>query len=238
MKNIYKTIAVCSLVVTLFSCEKRSDKYADENTAPSGTISSKLNIWSDSDDYTNVIIDSLKNQNEYKIAYRYFDNAGQTQLKISKPEFGKVLYQGIEITYDSYFDVSNNYDKYSYVSDSLGNEQIDFTVKDPYDLEQNSTLFLYVFKNLLPTTSFEMVGLNNLESLEYKIDASKSFDADDKFGGGLVLFQYVIDNDTTYHPYNTMNYIFPEIRDYVISVKAMDSDSIWSPYQTIGVFTP
>lgn len=239
MKNTFKIIYVAILITVFVSCEKRTDFYGDENIAPSISISSVNNSWSQSDDYFYIINDSLKKGNDYALAFRHFDNLGKQKIKVSQPSQGKFYLWGDEIDYDTFFIHNKNYDMFSYVNnDSLITEHITLSVIDPYDREGSCILNLTVFDNLLPYANFQINSLDNLNPLEYEIDASSSFDSDLKYGGGLINYEYVVDNDTTYDPYNKMNYIFPEVRNYVVSVRAMDNDSVWSDFVTIADFQP
>ena len=237
MKNLKYIILLVGLFV-LFSCEKRYDANKDENTGPSIEIQNK-NPLLEIEDWSHNLTDSLKNGYNYEFSLRSFDNKGDRQLKIDKPLNGQVFRYGKEVVYDVYTNITTDYiGGFTYISSSNINDNISLSVIDPYKLEQKATIKITKFENLLPNSDLKLIHLNNLDVFEYQIDASSSFDGDQNYGGEIINYQYVIDNDTNYHPYETMNYIFPLDKEYIVSVRVMDNNNQWSDFKSIANFRP
>jgi hypothetical protein len=103
--------------------------------------------------------------------------------------------------------------------------------------ESLSLLFsLFVFDNLYPTCKMDIKEVKELSEYEYLIDLSKSFDADAKFGGNIISYEYKINNyyflvtekSAIYH-------IFPAAGTYDIKCRVKDNDGAWSPTVTTKI---
>jgi len=71
------------------------------------------------------------------------------------------------------------------------------------------------------------------DPLEYIIDASESFDRDQKFGGGITGYEYTFLGKTILIEDSSIPVVFPAADNYDISVRVMDNDSQFGEVVTI-----
>lgn len=117
-----------------------------------------------------------------------------------------------------------------------GTHILNFTINDVFDQEASITLDLYAFENITPVSRFELVKPEvQHDPLEYLIDASSSYDPDEKFGGGITSYEYAFLGKRVELSLSVIGIIFPEPGTYDISVRVKDSDGEWSD-KTIRAF--
>ncbi|MEQ8879034.1 MAG: hypothetical protein RLQ12_05345 [Cyclobacteriaceae bacterium] len=79
----------------------------------------------------------------------------------------------------------------SYRPSHSGTHILLFNIWDSFGQEASATLDLFTFENLPPVSQFELVKpAVQHDPLEYQIDASSSYDPDEKFGGGIISYEY------------------------------------------------
>jgi hypothetical protein len=107
---------------------------------------------------------------------------------------------------------------------------------DYYNESISLLISLYVFDNLYPTCKIDVKEVKEVSAYEYLIDLSSSFDADEKYGGNIVTYEYKIGNyyflttekDAIYH-------IFPTAGNYDVKCRVKDNDGAWSDVVTTKV---
>jgi hypothetical protein len=233
---IQRIIAISALLTVLVSCDKRQDYWELRNETPGIPISTSANFWSHNDDYRFSIDDSVKIGFNYHMSYAKWDDSESLEIKISDPAHGTMDIDGDAITYDEYFVLPHNYGVINYTPTDIGFESIQIMARDNYGKETTTSVDLFVFENFLPEAALTVTHVNNIDYREYEIDASQSYDPDAAYGGGVIGYEYSIDTDTTFYPYNKMSYVFPANGTYVVSVRLMDNDSTWGAYATLGGF--
>ncbi len=108
--------------------------------------------------------------------------------------------------------------------------QMTFSAQDQLNRVSNAYFQVLVFKNLPPITSFTVSPVQVLDSLEYLIDASQSYDEDRDFGGGIVQYTYVIENDTIETSLNQIKHIFSMPGIFTIAVRTKDNEGAYSAW--------
>ncbi|MEQ9218933.1 MAG: hypothetical protein RLO17_12875 [Cyclobacteriaceae bacterium] len=110
-----------------------------------------------------------------------------------------------------------------------GTHILNFSIVDVFDQEASITLDLYAFENIVPVSRFEIVKPEvQHDPLEYMIDASSSYDPDEKFGGGIISYEYSFLGKTVKLSMSVIGVIFPEPGTYDIGVRVKDNDGKWS----------
>ncbi|MEQ8339156.1 MAG: hypothetical protein RIA62_17475 [Cyclobacteriaceae bacterium] len=109
-----------------------------------------------------------------------------------------------------------------------GSHLLQFKIEDSFGQEASATLNLLAFENLLPVSQFELVKpAVQHDPQEYQIDASSSYDPDEKFGGGIVAYEYTFLGKNVELSSSTLGIIFPETGIYDIGIRVKDNDGEW-----------
>ncbi len=236
MRNMKHYIALILLVVLTQSCDKRLDYWEENNLSPSVPVSSYLNFWSDDSTFTELLVDSLRNTEDYYLVFaRWDDRIDHYKIMISEPSYGNLYYEGEEVIYDTYFDPGVDYGKFRYIPSGTGTDVITITAIDAYERIGKTTFSVLVFDNLPPVIdNITIENIANISPREYEIDVSNSRDLDQKFGGSIYQYEYVVGDDTIRTPNDIINYVFSEAGVYTLSARAQDNEFVWSDYVTLG----
>ncbi|MTI33308.1 hypothetical protein [Xanthovirga aplysinae] len=102
-----------------------------------------------------------------------------------------------------------------------GQHNIVLQAEDAFGEMDQLELNLIVFGNVGPTASFESEKLNHLL---YKFDASNSYDGDERFGGKVMKYTFLIAGQTieAYSP--DINFKFSEVGDYNVGLIVEDNE--------------
>lgn len=120
---------------------------------------------------------------------------------------------------------------------SNGLSKFDIFSIDKFGKSKVAHLNLLNFSNLLPIASFEITQPNIVDDLEICISAKNSYDRDTHFGGKIINYKYIINNDyEVITPISEINYIFSLSGMKKISVAVQDNDSAWSETITKTLF--
>lgn len=206
------------LVSSILGCDKRKDFYGDINSAPKIEMRKK-----DVGSYSTGLNDSIK-----KLFPDYY-----LDLRVTDEENLSFNYSLMTAT-DKYMRLSDNAVKFTPDTSKSGVHSMVFTVTDAYEAAGTSTASFVIFDNLSPVALFQTTKIAVYDPLEYNIDASSSFDRDSKYGGQIVEYEFVI--NTSYKvntQFNNINYIFPSIGNYTISIRVKDNNGIWSATKQI-----
>lgn len=215
-KSNYLLLAV--LVSSIFACDKRKDFYGDINSAPKIEMRKK-----GTGSYSTGLNDSIK-----KLFPDYY-----LDLKVIDEENLAFNYSLLNTT-DKYVRLSENAVKFTPDTSKLGIHSIVFTASDAYEAAGTSTASFVIFDNLAPVALFKTTKIAVYDPLEYNIDSSTSFDRDYKYGGQIVEYEFTI--NTTYKvntQFNNINYIFPSMGNYTISIRVKDNNGVWSAVKQV-----
>lgn len=109
-----------------------------------------------------------------------------------------------------------------------GRIEIRFTVVDAFNETIEGMFTLVAFDNLSPVADLVNRKIGALGDLDFEIDASGSFDKDQRFGGGIVKYEYEIEDIKIETNRNQIRHIFRQVGFYVIRVRVQDNDGTWS----------
>lgn len=213
-----KYLSIFFLAVILVGCDTRKDMYSDLNLNPQVEIKKSASAGQ----YVTELSDSVKRDfNTYILDYILKDEEDLSVSIVSN------------VSSDAITTINGNHAQIKFDQNVIGKHTISFISKDTYSKEGKATATIEVFVNLPPVADFEVIKKAVFDPLEYTIDASGSFDRDYKYGGGLKSFEFIINNSyKTTIANNNLNYIFPSEGNYTISVRALDTDGVWSSYKT------
>jgi hypothetical protein len=100
---------------------------------------------------------------------------------------------------------------------------------DGFSRVSNLDMKVFCFSNWNPVASLNVSVIDGFEVL---IDARSSYDADSRFGGGIVKYEYII-NDVTYQSEKaSLNYVYGSSGLKTVRLRVQDSDSVWSDWVT------
>lgn len=123
--------------------------------------------------------------------------------------------------------VNNN--QISVIPSTIEQSYYNLSVVDPFEKSSEASVNLTVFKNLIPICEFKDSIIAQLSPYQVQINASGSYDQDEKWGGAVVKYSYQIDNNYTCNTtLSTIDFIFDGPGQKSITVKVQDNDSAWS----------
>jgi hypothetical protein len=218
----------CCLII---SCDSRIDELDQFNDSPYFLLNTTDTVTS--------ITDSLKlSQGSYVIAPRVIDgNNNIAEIIISRSAGdGDFRVNGMSI--DQSLAVSYNVNSMTYHPRSHGQHSFTITAKDAFGLTADLSVNLTVFVNIPPTLVVEIIKPSGAGPFERLIDASKSFDGDERFGGSIVEYEYTFLNIKRNIQEPTQTVIFPEEGNYNIQVRIRDNDNVWTDLQTTPLQIP
>jgi hypothetical protein len=222
-----KSILYIFIGLSIVSCNNRLDPLKEANTSPLFNVNGANNIWASEEakEYSTIINDSVKIFRTYSFNYKIEEEEQATVFLKTDGFKGKTEYESESIGDSVEIIVGEGILEYTPYIEGLNS--FNYTITDPYKNSSAVSINLTCFENLLPVSDFEVTleGIN--DPLEYRIDSRSSFDADAKFGGGLLRYRLMIDLDTIYNPSGLFHYIFNQQGNYTIGVQVMDNDSIW-----------
>lgn len=144
-------------------------------------------------DGSTVLNDTVKLNHVYDFAIVPFDHNGDLKDVRFRKRLG---YDGISIQDKIILDseIKRNTDtiQLSYEPLTIGNQSIFIDVSDSFDKSNNIELKLFVFDNLVPVADFKVT---NQTSNSISVNASASYDKDEKWGGEIVEYKWYIDEN-------------------------------------------
>lgn len=109
-----------------------------------------------------------------------------------------------------------------------GLTRIIFKATDQLHNSNSSAIELLAFKNLLPVVDLKVSPVKIIDPLEYLLDASKSYDPDHNFGGGIIQYIYQVDGQTISTSKDQIKHIFSAPGVYTVTIQAKDNDNGYS----------
>ncbi|MFM8914622.1 MAG: hypothetical protein ACKOE6_17140, partial [Flammeovirgaceae bacterium] len=113
---------------------------------------------------------------------------------------------------------------YSFKPDSIGSYQLIFKVTDSKSRSDEAIARITAFDNLLPVAFFNISYSDKTsDKHSFKLDASKSFDRDAKFGGKIISYSWFVNNQ---FPSNSNPILYTTLQNgtYLIGVGVTDND--------------
>lgn len=215
-----------------FSCDDRKDYLELNNVDPQVEIHGASNAWNNTPVFQTTLVDSVKLGFDYNISYRVNDESRYANLSYLAPGATIKTISGSDLN-----EVGEGVDKIGELRCStniVGPVTITLASEDPHGSGSTAIVELESFYNLLPVADFEVDRTDVLSDYEIEIDASASFDRDEKYGDGVHYYQFIINNDTTNYPSSNFRYTFPgPSTGVIICVRVKDNTGEWSGYKTI-----
>lgn len=228
-KYIYFLICIAFL-----SCDKREDFYENTNS-PVQTVLTLNNEYSSQTSTISenglIIKDTLKIGFDYNFSVTIDDE--YESVKCSFTGDGSFMVNN-EI-YSDEVDLSVGTHHFKWADNVEGDRMFRLTFKDVYDVERTYEFYIYVFENWAPSIAWNVVHVGDLSPL-HKRFVITGHDNDFMYGGEIIYYQIIVNNDTTNYHHPNMDYVFPSAGYYSIGVRAMDSNNQWSNFPIINNF--
>jgi hypothetical protein len=164
--------------------------------------------------------------NEYYVSVdeKYTGSLGSILLNGNSVDHGESIFvDGKYFTLGIIADQAKKYEGYLVIGDNTDDKIFPFSI--------------VAFENMLPVAKLNISKLALNSPYEISIDATQSFDQDNKFGGEIVEWEYTIGNFYTYTTteYSSIYHILPTSGSYTISLRVRDNDGAWSNtiYETV-----
>ena len=109
----------------------------------------------------------------------------------------------------------------------MGVNTIRFTVLDKFKKSSNVMLNLTAFQNMSPYAEFTYKLLRVNSPYEYELNASPSFDKDEKYGGAIVTYRWTINGVSKDTDKEIFPWVFPSPGNYTVRLEVKDNDGQW-----------
>jgi len=200
------------LFLTISSCSRSTDYYVDEvNNPPVLKVKGPF----DSDFIERKSLDSVKiSQEEYTLFFLIEDEEPLNLVDV-------------ESSVKSNTDIN----KISFYPDKEAVAEINLKINDSFLSEDTLRFRLCCFENIPPVAKLRIYNPSDYKTpLQKTLDASASFDRDEKYGGEIKRYRFSIEG----FPFqietaqSTIEHVFASYGSYQIGVEVMDNDSAWS----------
>jgi hypothetical protein len=192
-------------VIFLISCNDLEDYYQSMNKAP---------VLDFTDIQNDLLEDSIKIGNTLNVPYQIKD---EEKLKIS-------------LELDTFCRVVDDGTNLEFTAAHKGIENVTAKVTDSYSLSDSKSIKLTVFDNLPPVAKFSYVITQLDNSYFLTLDASLSYDKDEKFGGAIVSYEFSINNFTKEQSSPTLKYSINKGAVNTVKVRVKDNNNQWSNF--------
>lgn len=230
MKNLVLFVVAGFVVL---SCDKRNDIYASRNQNPvtEVTLLNSHSIASATWLSDTVVVDTLKMGNYYRFKLNVTDESHT--MKFSYSGNGALYKNGELFTASENLEIGEHL--FEWVPGQLGEIPFSIVLTDAYGKSKSYEFRINVFDNMIPEISWIVEHVGLVSPLDKKIVVSGE-DGDELYGGTILYYEYVINQDTTIYPSNEFNHVFAQSGNYRISVRAKDSNNAWSNTVTVDPY--
>jgi len=207
--QLLKFIPTVLVAVLLFSCNETYDPFEGDNLAPKIFTRSPYKR-----DHTFFTADSVKVGHSYDLSVSIEDEGRvEVSTHCTNPVW-KTSYDG---------------ETFSVSPDGLGECDLIVHAKDIYGVEVKATIHLTCFDNIAPVAEASCDVIAILTPYERMINATHSFDPDEKYGGGIEAYEFTIGGiQTAINDDGVLYHIFQGPGQYRIKVRVRDNDGVWS----------
>lgn len=207
--------------ITIISCDDRNKMIQLLDTKPTiyftvkdkniGSLTDSIRLYSNENYYTVNLNVNDKEENIWKLYYKVVQGSAEVFYNKQKLELSSIRSDLKKIPVDVN-------------ALSPGLNIIEITAEDKFMNTATVTLNLFAFSNLKPLAILTATKIGVNSPLEYKLDATKSSDQDQSFGGRVVGYIYEVEGNiiTTTNP--TLNYIFKSPGIYTSHLKVIDNN--------------
>ena len=221
-----RLITVSLFLMALSGCSNRIESIGTIPSFPSVKIIVKSSLKS-------FFRDSIKlsnpNFNTYGIELRLSDSDKyyNSLTYIFEKGNGKLVYRNDTLNI-GLLPFMNYKCLVKFIPGSEGLTRLIFKATDQLNNSNSSALELLTFKNLLPIADLQVSPVKIIDPLEYLLDASRSYDPDHNFGGGIVQYIYQVDGQIIYTSKDQIKHIFSSPGVFTITIQAEDNDGGFS----------
>jgi hypothetical protein len=217
MKNIFNLFI---LSLALISCDNRDRVVENLNSHPEFRFTAGDGLVFE--DSVKVTLKSSKSVSKFEAKINDKDgNLVSFDAKIVQGE-GILLINNAEPTTIIPSEISDL--SISYKPNAIGTHRLSFEVSDAFGEKASVSALIEAFSNLAPVASWKLNSVKILDPLEYEFDASASFDRDQKFGGAIVKYTWLINEKKIETTKSKFNYIFSTTGNHNISLTVTDND--------------
>ncbi|HMO39722.1 MAG TPA: hypothetical protein PKC76_09670 [Saprospiraceae bacterium] len=225
MKAFSIQILFLLTVLAVVSCNKKNRSDGEVGTpfdknAPTIRINNEESLR----DTFKFGIDNL-----YTFQFSIKDDQTARLLSASKLDNGLVLYKGNILNNTSVDITGVEQGELQFRALKAGFFSFAVKVTDPQGLSSFVLVELNALENKLPVPVLELIQTDAVAPGQVRISADKSFDADARWGGKIMKYEYDIEGFyKTETVRNTIDFIFPQAGTYRVSLRVMDNDQAWS----------
>lgn len=207
--RILKYIPILFAAIAMCSCNETYDPFEGDNRAP-----------------------EIRTRSPYQSQYSFFTEdsvkIGHTyELQVSIEDEGRVEVS----THCTNPDWTSAYDGETFSVTPSGGGETDIIVRatDVYLESISARIHIVCFDNIAPVAKASCDVIAILTPYERMINASESFDPDQKYGGGIEAYEFTIGGiQTAINDDGYIYHVFPESGKYRIKVRVRDNDGVWS----------
>lgn len=230
-----KGIYLLALLSLLWSCDKRKDLFRETNQGSNVlvTLNNPQSPVSSEKISETEFIDTTKLSKLYRFSINLSDESDYVMIEFIGS--GTMHMDGNPLS-GSAVEAVVGLHNFEWQAPAVGNHDVTIKLTDVYDVVTEVKFHLHVFTNLIPTVIWQVQDVGNVSPLEKKIVVN-GLDQDQLYGGGILYYEYVINQDTTYYPTNQFYYVFPSAGNYLISVRAKDNDNEWSAASVVSNYS-
>lgn len=229
--NLPKTLFLLAIVAAIFAtaCNKKNRK-AEEVGTPYDKNAPTIKV-NNEDKWRDTF--KFNTNNFYTVEFSIKDDQKERQLGASKVENGLVLYKG-NVLNNTSVDVSSvESGQLQFQALKPGFFSFVLTVKDPQGLASNAVVELNALENQLPVSILGLKQTNEVTPYQVKITGADSYDADARWGGKVMKYEYDIEGFyKTETVRNAIDFIFPKPGVYKVGLRVLDNDNAWSTQVT------
>jgi hypothetical protein len=232
MKLLINSIILAGLLL-FYSCDNRDIYVEPLNIAPEISFAGS---GTDKTVFTDSVKLSLKNKGKFSEFQITFSDKNQNlkEVKFELEGAGKLFQDDKETGAD--LNISGGKNQMRFEPSALGLHKLRFTAKDKADKKSTATASIYAFSNFTPDAKIKINSVKVQSVYEYELDASGSFDRDEKWGGGIVSYTFFINDRKIAETRSAkIKYIFPEAGNYNLRVIVKDQEGTTSTDAKQGV---
>ena len=204
------------ILVLLNACNTSDDYFKKLNHKPEITVKGE---WDS--DFFRKESDSVKVRNSYNLYYKIYDEEGEKLTAY--------------IFCDPFLTYTKDNEKIIITATREGKGKFKIYTTDSFGATDELIIQFTCFNNLPPVAILEIEDIPGFPKNEKRLNASQSYDQDNKYGGEIALYRFYIKNiaqnsekefEKAYHAY--MDYTFPTSGEYEIGLRIKDNDGQWS----------
>ena len=232
MKKLYFIILIISSTI-FFNCDDKELALENLNEAPGFEYFSKSTTeWLDLTNSTEKIIDSAKVwTSDYNSVFpaliRSKDiNNNFSDLKITSLDNNLTFFVDNTL-YDNSIVLENDSIAIAVRNNSAAKKRFKVEVKDSWGLVSEILFELEFKENKQPIAKLELLEKNQNANNEYELNATNSFDRDQKIGGFITEYEYTIDGVISTIPTSSIKHVF-NVGNHSIKLRVKDNDNVWS----------